>query len=102
MPSDGYLSCSQRPLLRSVEQERKRSKLPFFYYRNFVMYLPAVSSIFWHPTAVVFKEINRKKKYKKIRYKIKENNNQLSRYVHKIEISLVGIEHLSKEKKGIN
>merc|ERR1712048_765921 len=27
MPSDGYLSCSQRPLLRSVEQERKRSKL---------------------------------------------------------------------------
>jgi len=26
----------------------------------------------------------------------------MSRYVHKIEISLVGIEHLSKEKKGIN
>ena len=26
----------------------------------------------------------------------------MSRYVHKIEISLVGIEHLSKEKKEIN
>ena len=26
----------------------------------------------------------------------------MSRYVHKIEISLVGIEHLSKENKEIN
>ena len=31
--------------------------------------------------------------------KIEENNNGMSRYEHKIEISLEGIEHLSKENK---
>ena len=36
---------------------------------------------------------------KRIRYTIEENNNVMSRYDHKIETSLEGIEHLSKEKK---
>ena len=35
----------------------------------------------------------------KIRYTKEENNNVMSRYDHKIETSLEGIEHLSKEKK---
>ena len=33
----------------------------------------------------------------KIRYTKEENNNVMSRYDHKIETSLEGIEHLSKE-----
>ena len=40
-----------------------------------------------------------KNKKKKIRYTLEENNNVMSRYDHKIETSLEGIEHLSKEKK---
>ena len=36
---------------------------------------------------------------KRIRYTIEENNNVMSRYDHKIETSLEGIEHLSKENK---
>jgi hypothetical protein len=36
---------------------------------------------------------------RKIRYTKEENNNVMSRYDHKIETSLEGIEHLSKEKK---
>ena len=35
----------------------------------------------------------------KIRYTKEENNNVMSRYDHKIETSLEGIEHLSKEKR---
>ncbi len=35
----------------------------------------------------------------KIRYTKEENNNVMSRYDHKIETSLEGIEHLSREKK---
>jgi len=38
-----------------------------------------------------------KNKKKKIRYTLEENNNVMSRYDHKIETSLEGIEHLSKE-----
>ena len=34
-----------------------------------------------------------------IRYTQGENNNVMSRYDHKIETSLEGIEHLSKERK---
>merc|ERR1712004_52418 len=39
------------------------------------------------------------KRVVKIRYTKEENNNVMSRYDHKIETSLEGIEHLSKEKK---
>ena len=39
------------------------------------------------------------RKGRKIRYTKEENNNVMSRYDHKIETSLEGIEHLSKEKK---
>ena len=35
----------------------------------------------------------------KTKYTIEENKNLMSRYDHKIETSLEGIEHLSKEKK---
>ena len=45
------------------------------------------------------KEKRLKHKMKRIRYTIEENNNVMSRYDHKIETSLEGIEHLSKEKK---
>ena len=34
-----------------------------------------------------------------IKYTTNKNNNVMSRYDHKIETSLEGIEHLSKEKK---
>ena len=39
------------------------------------------------------------RKGRKIRYTKEENNNVMSRYDHKIETSLEGIEHLSKEYK---
>ena len=42
------------------------------------------------------KEKRLKHKMKRIRYTIEENNNVMSRYDHKIETSLEGIEHLSK------
>jgi len=45
------------------------------------------------------KEKRLKHKMKRIRYTIEENNNVMSRYDHKIETSLEGIEHLSKENK---
>ena len=45
------------------------------------------------------KEKRLKHKMKRIRYTIEENNNVMSRYDHKIETSLEGIEHLSREKK---
>ena len=41
------------------------------------------------------KEKRLKHKMKRIRYTIEENNNVMSRYDHKIETSLEGIEHLS-------
>ena len=40
-----------------------------------------------------------RERHYKIRYTYEENNNLMSRYDHKIETSLEGIEHLSKEKK---
>merc|ERR1739844_585877 len=48
------------------------------------------------------KEKRLKHKMERIRYTIEENNNIMSRYDHKIETSLEGIEHLSKEKKENN
>ena len=53
-------------------------------------------TVIWKRKMKKVKEFRHKEK---IRYTKEENNNVMSRYDHKIETSLEGIEHLSKEKK---